>query len=93
MRTLPLIGLVIIAAGITVLVLADVMMGMDGLRGDQIVSIIAALALLIVLGGGTLRSYQEQSGTAVKHAAIWLAIIAVITLVYNYRDVLGINID
>jgi hypothetical protein len=93
MSKLSWIGLVIVVAGIGFLVIADVFTNFGGVRGDQIVSLVAATALLIVIGGGALGAYWGRSTMALQHIAIWLAILAVIVLIYNYREALGFNFD
>jgi hypothetical protein len=94
MSKLSWIGLVIVVAGIGFLVIADVFTDFGGgVRGDQIVSLVAATALLIVIGGGALGAYWGRSTMALQHFAIWLAILAVIVLIYNYREALGFNFD
>jgi len=92
MPRLSWIGLVIIVAGITFLVIADVFTDFGGIRGDQIVSLVASVALLVVIGGGALGAYWGQGTTALRHIAIWLAIAAVFALIYNYREALGIDV-
>jgi hypothetical protein len=86
-------GLAIVVAGITFLVIADVFTDFDAARGDQIVSVVAMSALLIVLGANTVGRYAGSGGMFVQHLAIWLGIIAALALVYQYRAVLGLNID
>jgi hypothetical protein len=87
------IGLAIVIAGITFLVVADVFTDFDTVRGDQIVSVVAMSALLIVVGAGMVGRYAGQSGMFLRHIAVWLAIIAALALIYQYRAVLGLNID
>ena len=91
MSRLSWIGLIIVVAGITFLVIADVFTDFGGVRGDQIVSLVAATALLIVIGGGAFGAYAGHGTVALQHLAIWLAIIAAIALIYNYREALGFN--
>ena len=86
-------GLIIVAAGVTILVLVDVISGVDGAQGSRIVGLIASIALLVVIGGGALGSYRGRGTMALQHFAIWLAIAAVLALVYSYRGLLGLNID
>lgn len=85
------IGLAVVAAGATILVFADMFVGISNVRGTQIVSLITGLALLVVIGAGALGSYRGRSTMLLQHTAIWLGIIAVISLVYTYRSVLGFN--
>lgn len=87
------IALAIVIAGITFLVIADVFTDFDTVRGDQIVSVVAMSALLLVMGAGMIGRYAGQSGMFLKHIAIWLAVIAAISLIYQYRETLGLNID
>jgi predicted aspartyl protease len=87
------IALAIIVAGITFLVAADLFTDFDTARGDQIVSVVALSAVLITLGAGSMRRYSGQSGQFLKHIAIWLGIIAVLAIVYQYREMLGLNFD
>ena len=92
MPKLSWIGLIIIVAGIAFLVTADVFTDFSDIRGDQIVSIVASTALLIVIGGGAIAAYWGRGGLMLQHIAIWLAIIAVIVLIYNYREALGFDV-
>jgi hypothetical protein len=87
------IALAIIAAGITIVVLADIFGAIGNTRGDQIVSLVAAMALLVFIGGGALGAYQGRGTMFLQHAAIWLGLIAVCVLLYNYRHALGFNFD
>jgi hypothetical protein len=83
----------IVVAGITFLLIADVFTDFDTVRGDQIVSVVAMSALLIVIGTGMVGRYAGQSGMFLKHIALWLGIIAALSLVYQYREMLGLNVD
>jgi hypothetical protein len=85
------IGLAIVVAGLTFLVIADVFTDFDTVRGDQIVSLVAMSALLVVFGFGMVGRYAGQGGMFLNHLAIWLGIIAVLALVYQYRETLGLN--
>lgn len=85
------IALAIVAAGITIVVLADIF-GTTA-RGDQIVSLVAAMALLVFVGGGALGAYQGRGTMFLQHVAIWLGLIVVFVLLYNYRHALGFNFD
>jgi predicted aspartyl protease len=87
------IGLAIVIAGITFLVVADVFTDFDTVRGDQIVSVVAMSALLVVVGAGMVGRYSGQSGMFLRHIAVWLGVIAALALIYQYRAVLGLNID
>lgn len=87
------IALAIVAAGITIVVLADIFGAIGNTRGDQIVSLVAAMAILVFVGGGALGAYQGRGTMFLHHAAIWLGLIAVIVLLYNYRHALGFNFD
>jgi hypothetical protein len=86
------IALAIVVAGITFLLIADLLTDFDTVRGDQIVSVVAMSALLVVLGTRMVGRYAGQGGMFLQHIAIWLGIIAVLALVYQYRETLGINI-
>ena len=86
------IGFAIIVAGLTFLVIADVFTDFDTVRGDQIVSIVAMSALLVVFGFGMVGRYAGQGGAFLSHLALWLGIIAVLALLYQYREMLGFNI-
>jgi len=88
-NTLLWVGLAIVVTGMIVLVLGDILTGMDGARGDQIVSLVAMTALLVVLGGNMAGAYSGRGGAMLQHIAIWLAIIAAIALAYTYRTSLG----
>ncbi|BCJ90308.1 hypothetical protein IZ6_10430 [Terrihabitans soli] len=87
------IALGIVVAGITFLVIADVFTDFGSVRGDQIVSVVAMSALLLVFGAGAVGRYAGQGGMFLKHVALWLAIIAALALIYQYREMLGLNID
>lgn len=87
------IGVGIVVAGIAVLVLADVFTDMSAFGGIDIASLVWVTALLVVIGGGALGAYSGRGGAALRHAAIWLGIIAALALIYTYRDALGLNFD
>lgn len=87
------IAFAIIVAGITFLVIADVFTDFDTVRGDQIVSVVAMSALLLVLGANMVGRYAGRGGAFLNHIAIWLGIVAVIAVVYQYRETLGFNFD
>lgn len=87
------IALAIVVAGITFLVIADVFTDFDTVRGDQIVTVVAMSALLIVMGAGMIGRYAGQGGMFLQHIAIWLGLIAALALVYQYREMLGLNFD
>ena len=86
------IGLGVVAVGIAVLVLTDVFTDMSGFGGVDIASLVWVTALLVVIGGSALGAYRGRGGKALQHAAIWLGIIAVLALIYTYRDALGIDL-
>lgn len=90
-NTLLWVALAVVVTGMIVLVLGDMFTGMGGARGDQIVSLVAMTALLIVFGGGIFGSYAGRCGVMLRHIAIWLAIAAIIALAYSYRESLGFS--
>jgi hypothetical protein len=79
------IALVIVAAGAVALVIARLVgalptaIGTGGLAG-----IVALLALAAWIGPGVLRDYQGRGGTALRHVAIWLAIVVAAVLLYRF---------
>lgn len=89
--TLSWIGLAIVVGGVTALVLADVFTDMGSPRGDQIVTLVSVIALLIVIGGGAIGAYSGRGTMLLQHIAIWLGLIALFALIYNYRAMLGFN--
>jgi hypothetical protein len=89
--TLSWIGLGIIVAGITFLVIADIFWGFGGVDGSRIVTLVTATALLVVIGGGALGSYWGHGTMLLQHIAIWLGLIALFALVYSYREFLGFD--
>lgn len=78
--------------GIGVLALAALYLMLSGggaalgpLQGGDVARLAAAVALLIVIGGGILFSRGFSAGTALRHAVIWLLIAAGLVLAYSYR--------
>ena len=57
-----------------------------GLEPGDFVNLIAGLALLIFIGGGTLAAYRGQGAKAIKDAAIWLGVILVLITLYSFRN-------
>jgi hypothetical protein len=91
--TLSWVGLAIVVTGVVVLVFGDVFTDMRSLQGDRIVSLVTMTALLIVIGGGALGAYWGRGTMLLQHVTIWLAIVAVISLLYVYRDALGFDVN
>lgn len=88
-NNLAWIGLAIVILGITALIIANLFGRIEGVQGQTAFSLIWAVALLLVIGGGAFARYRGQGGKALIHITIWLAIAAVVALLYSYRDVLG----
>jgi hypothetical protein len=86
-------GLAVVIAGITFVLIADLFTDFDTVRGDQIVTIVAMSALLVVFGAGMVGRYAGQGGMFLNHLALWLGIIALLALIYQYRETLGLNLD
>jgi hypothetical protein len=91
--TLSWVGLAIVVTGVVVLVFGDVFTDMGSLQGDRIVSLVAMTALLVVIGGGAIGAYSGRGTMLLQHIAIWLAIVAVISLLYVYRHALGLDVN
>jgi len=91
--TLSWVGLAIVVTGIGALVFADVFTDLGSLQGDRIVSLVTMTALLIVIGGGTIGAYRGKGTMLLRHIAIWLAIVAAISLIYTYRSTLGFDLN
>jgi hypothetical protein len=87
------VGLAIVVTGIIVLVFADVFTDMAGLEGGRIVSLVAMTALLVVIRGRMLGAYRGKGTMMLQHIALWLAIIAVLSLLYIYRGALGFGLN
>jgi hypothetical protein len=87
------IAFAVVIGGITGLLIADFFFDVDPTRGDQIVSVVAMSALLIVFVTGMTGRYAGRRGMFLQHLTIWLGIIAALALIYQYRATLGLNID
>lgn len=78
--------------GIAILALAALYLALSGgeaslgpLQGGDIARMAAAVALLIVIGGGIVLSRSFQIGAALRYAVVWLVIALVLVLAYSYR--------
>ena len=91
--TLSWVGLAIVVTGVAALVFADVFTDLGSPRGDMIVSLVTMTALLVVIGGGTIGAYWGKGTMLLRHIAIWLAIVAAISLIYTYRSTLGFDLN
>lgn len=54
--------------------------------GGRLVSIAAAVALLIAFAGSVLASYSGRFGTAARDFAIWMSLGLALVVGYSYRD-------
>jgi hypothetical protein len=87
------IGLAVVVAGILFLVLGDSVFGLGPVDTSKIAGVVALGAILIVILPQFFGRYGDgRSGSPLTHVAIWLGIIAVLVLVYQYREVLGLDI-
>jgi drug/metabolite transporter (DMT)-like permease len=84
------IALAIIVGGGATLVAADVFTDLDPAAGA---SLVAGLALLVAILGGVFGRYRAAPGRTLTYVAIWLAIAALLALIYAYRESLGLPID
>jgi hypothetical protein len=91
--TLSWVGLAIVVTGVAALVFADVFTDLGSPQGDVIVSLVTMTALLVVIGGGTIGAYWGKGTMLLRHIAIWLAIVAAISLIYTYRSTLGFDLN
>jgi predicted aspartyl protease len=77
-------------AGIAILVTAVIFLTLTGggpigpLQGTEIARLAAAVALLIVIGGGIVFSRNFELGAAIRHGIIWLAIMLGLVVAYSY---------
>ncbi len=85
------VGIVAIFIAIIVLVAqnANTLLGM---QGENFVSVVAGLAILIFLAGGLISAYRDKVGDAMRAVGIWaLAFLALIVL-YSFRyDLIAIS--
>ncbi len=87
------IGFGVVVAGIVFLVLGDSVFGLGPVDGSKIAGVVAMGVLLIVFLPRLTRRYgREQGGRPLIHLMIWLAIIAVLAVVYRFRETLGIDV-
>jgi hypothetical protein len=87
------IGFGVVVAGIAFLVLGDSLFGLGPVDASKIAGVVAMGALLIVfLPRLTGRYGARQGGKPLVHLLIWLAIIAVLAVVYRFRETLGLDI-
>lgn len=79
------IGIGILAVAALYLLLSGETATLGPLQGPDVARLAAAVAMLIVIGGGLLLSRQFRAGAALRHAAIWLLIAVGLVLAYSYR--------
>ena len=78
------LGLLIVAG--LVLILQHDAGTIAGFDNSTFAGIVTAVALLIYLGGGTLRRYRGQFGEAARDALTWAGIALILVALYSLRD-------
>ena len=78
------LGLLIVAG--LVLILQHDAGTIAGFDNSTFAGIVTAVALLIFLGGGVLRSYRGKGGQAARDALTWAGIALILVGVYSLRD-------
>lgn len=86
----------IVLAAIATFVLADLAGGLGTFPNERWAAAIAMICLAVWIGPGLLRRYTGDASAALKAAALWLAIICAVALLYVYgKDFLvsiGVNV-
>lgn len=86
----------IVLAAIVTFIIADLAGGFGTFPNERWAAAIAMICLAVWIGPGLLRRYVGDGGAALKAAAIWLALICVVALVFVYgKDTLvslGVNV-
>ncbi|WP_436642082.1 retropepsin-like aspartic protease family protein [Microbaculum sp. FT89] len=77
------IGILVLAAIVLVSRHSDGMVG--GVTNADFASLVSGVALLIVIGGSMLASRRFNTGTALRHATVWLGGILILVTLYSYR--------
>lgn len=77
------IGILVLAA--VFLLIAGESAALGSLQGGDVARLAAAVALLIVIGGGLLFSGALSGSDALRYAVVWLAILLGLVLAYSYR--------
>ncbi|MBS7543801.1 retropepsin-like aspartic protease family protein [Ancylobacter oerskovii] len=74
-----------LAAGIGLIVWNAEAGGIAGLTTNQLTRLIALSAVALVVGAGAVAAFAGRLGDALRAAALWLVIFAVLGLGYTYR--------
>lgn len=86
----------IVLAAIVTFVIADLAGGLGTFPNERWASAIAMICLAVWIGPGLLRRYAGNGSAALKAAALWLAIIVAVALLFVYgKDFLvglGMNV-
>ncbi|MFC5067841.1 hypothetical protein [Flaviflagellibacter deserti] len=87
------LGFGVVVAGIIFLVLGDSLFGLGPVDASKIAGVVAMGALLVVFLPVLTRRYGAgEGGKPLIHLLIWLAIIALVAVVYRFRETLGIDV-
>jgi hypothetical protein len=86
----------VVLAAIATFVVADLAGGFGTFPNERWAAAIAMICLAVWIGPGLLRRYASNGGAALRAAALWLAIIVAVALLYVYgKDFLvglGVNV-
>lgn len=74
----------VVLAAIVTFVIADLAGGFGTFPNERWAAAIAMMCLAVWIGPGVLRRYVGKGSAALKAAALWLAIICAIALLYVY---------
>lgn len=80
------IGLALLIAAAIVLILSHGGGGIGTLSNDEFGRMAYLVALLLMVGGGVVASRAFDAGTALRHAAAWIALLLGLVLVYSFRS-------
>lgn len=64
-----------------------------GISNDQFASLVAGLAILVLVGGAVTSSYRGRIFQAIKHMVSWAAVMIVLVTIYAYRFELSVVAD
>ena len=79
------LGLILVVIAVLVLVTRSDGSAVIGMEQADFASIVAGLALLILIGGGAFMAYRGKGSKAIKDLTIWLAILLGLMTIYSFR--------
>lgn len=83
MKSLPLVGLAILAVGLVILLMAGSTGSVLGLDADRFANLVYVSALLVVFGSAFL--WRTQVSGLVRGLGLWFLIILALVIGYQYR--------